>query len=100
MRIGRFRITKSESFDACANNGMRQRFAGVLHFLRGSEMKRTYRQFLVMVAEEFVMQSFEFLSTPKHYQQDYRNAVQWLKDLPEELCPEVTDEQLSQAKED
>lgn len=60
-------------------------------------MNRSYRKFLVMVAEEFVMQSDDYLRSSPAAKEDYERAVQWLKNLPEEICPEITDEQLSKA---
>jgi hypothetical protein len=61
---------------------------------------RTYRQLLVLVAEDLVMASYDFQTAPPHYQQDYKNAVKWLKSLPEEFCPEVTDDMIAQEKKD
>lgn len=63
-------------------------------------MNRSYRKLLVMVAEEFVMKTEDFKGASPATQEDYRNAVQWLKDLPGEICPEVTDKQVSKLSGD
>jgi hypothetical protein len=56
---------------------------------------RTYRLLLVMVMEEFVMQSVDFLCSSNQSQGDFKKAVEWLKSLPEEICPEVTDDMIA-----
>lgn len=63
-------------------------------------MNHSYRKLLVMVAEAFVMKTEGFKRSSLAAQEDYRNAIQWLKDLPDEICPQVLDEQISKLSDD